>query len=51
MDILSEYENMDIMLGGNNSNSIERVLENMMDGPACKEDTVVIPTDKLVSKK
>ena len=33
MDILSEYVNMDVMLGGDNSNSIERELDSIINGP------------------
>ena len=33
MDILSDYGNMDIMLGEGNSNSVERELDNILNGP------------------
>ena len=32
MDILSDYRNMDIMLGQGNSNSIGRNLDNVING-------------------
>ena len=33
MNILSDYGNMDVMLGDGNSNSIERELDNVMNRP------------------
>ena len=39
MDILSDYENLDVMLGDENINSIERELASTINGSASRNDT------------
>ena len=43
MDILSEYGTMDVMLGGNNSSSIERELDSIINGPEGHQGTQSLP--------
>ena len=43
IDILSNYRKMDVMLGGDNSYSIERELENVIPGPIGHNDTKTFP--------
>ena len=38
LDMLCDYDNMDIMLGGGNSNSIERELDNLINIPDRQQD-------------
>ena len=43
MDILSAYDNIDVMLGDENYNSIERELDNVIDVCDLEENTDFIP--------
>ena len=43
MDILSNYGNMHIVLGKGNSNSIERELDNVINGPERHQDFNTLP--------
>ena len=43
MDILSEYGSMDVVLGGDNSNSIERELDSIINVPEGHQDTQSLP--------
>ena len=43
MDILSEYGNMDFMLGEGNTNSIERELDRINHGPEEQQDFQSLP--------
>ena len=42
MDILSDYDNMHVMLRSDNSNSIEKELANTIIGSACQNDTEAV---------
>ena len=43
MNILSDYGNMDVMLGDGNSNSIERELDNVMNRPGRLQNFFSLP--------
>ena len=43
MDILSEYGSMDVVLGGDNSNSIERELDSIINVPEGHQDPQSLP--------
>ena len=49
MDILSEYGNMNIMLGEGNTNSIEKELDSIIDGPEGQQDLQCSPNKENVS--
>ena len=51
MDILSEYGNMDIMLGEGNTNYIERELDGIIEGPGGHPDTQSLPNRKNSSQR
>ena len=42
-DMVTNYENMDLLLGENNSNSIEINLENIINTPTSQEDSGAKP--------
>ena len=43
MEMMSHYENMDIMLSENTSSSIERELENVIFASVGNDETETIP--------
>ena len=51
MDLRSNDNNMDMMLGGNNSSSIERKLEIVINHSLCQGDTEAILTFKTSHSK
>ena len=51
LDMLSDYDNMDIMLGGGNSNSIERELDNLINVPDRQQDFQSFPNKENSSQE
>ena len=51
MDILFEYGIIDVMLGGCISNSIEKVLDSMINGPVGHHDTHPLPNTENSSQE
>ena len=51
MDILSEYGNIDVMLGGDNSNSKERKLDSHINVPERSQDFQSFPNRKNSSQE
>ena len=51
LDMLSDYGNMDIMLGGGNSNSIERELNSLINAPEGRQDLQTFPNRETSSQE
>ena len=51
MDILSNYGNMHIVLGEGNANSIERDLDNVINGPERHQDFNTLPIRRRSSQE
>ena len=51
MDILSDYGNMDIILDEGNSNSFERELDNVLNGPESQQDHESVPNRECSSQE
>ena len=51
MDLLSDFENMDVILGDENSNPIEKKLANTIIGYTSKNDTNISTINKIHHKK
>ena len=51
LDMLSDYENMDIMLGDGNSNSIERELDSLINVPERQQDFQSFPNRENSSQE
>ena len=51
LDMLSDYGNMDIMLGDGNSNSIERELDSLINAPDRQQDFQSFPNRENSSQE
>ena len=51
MDILSEYVNMDVMLGGDSSHSIQREFDSIFNGPEGHQDTQSLTNRENLSRE
>ena len=51
LDMLSDYGNMDIMLGDGNSISIERELDSLINGPERQQDLQTFPNRETSSQE
>ena len=51
LDMLSDYGNMDVMLGGRNSNSIERELDSLINVPEGQRDFQSFPNRENSSQE
>ena len=51
LDVLSDYGNMDIMLGDGNSNSIERELDSLINVPDRPQDFQSFPNREISSQE
>ena len=51
LDMLSDYGNMDIMLAGGSSNSIERELNSLNNGPEGRQDLQTFPNRETSSQE
>ena len=51
LDMLSDYGNMDVMLGGRSSNSIERELDSLINVPEGQRDFQSFPNRENDPKK
>ena len=51
LDMLSDYGNMDVMLGDGNSNSIERELDHLNNGPERQQDFQSFPNRESSSQE
>ena len=51
LDMLSDYGNMDLMLGEGNSNSIERELDSLINVPERQQDFQFFLTEKIHLKR
>ena len=49
--MLSDYGNMDVMLGEGNSNSIERELDSLINVPERQQDLQSFRTEKIHLKR
>ena len=51
LDVLSDYGNMDVMLGDGNSNSIERELDSLINAPERQQDVQSFPNRENSSQE
>ena len=51
LGMLSNYSNMDLMLGDGNSNSIERELDSLINGPEGPQDIQIFPNMETSSRE
>ena len=51
LDLLSDYGNMDVMLGDGNSNSIERALDRSNTAPEGRQDFQSFPNRENSSQE
>ena len=51
MGILSDYYNFDVMLGEMNSNSLERELHGVLNGPKDQQDSEFVPNMETSSQE
>ena len=51
LDMLSDYGNMDVMLGEGNSNSIERELDSLINVPERQQDFQSFPNREISSQE
>ena len=51
LDMLSDYGNMDIMLGDGNSNSIEKELDSLINAPDRQQDFHSFPNRENSSQE
>ena len=51
VEILSDYDNMDVILGEGSTNSLERELDNVLKGPESQQDPKSVPNKIFIPRK